>query len=327
MWAVRRGRGEYREALSVAIRYKTAAASAGALGSIHLGDRILGLTHHYLANQVLGRQFAERALTHAQDVRPASRLSFQVETPTAMAALLARILWLQGLPDQATVAAQDAINAARTGGNLFSMGYALAFGSLAVTLWVGALDQARRQLDMLVDHGAGFPRLDQWFRCYAGVLRLRQGNERDTLTASYLEPRIDLFLLPAMADLLSRESVPLPLPGVGHGDALLWNAPNGDALWNAPELLRVDAELLLWRGASDDVAAAEAKLLHCLDIARQQSALSWELRGAISLARLWSGRNRRAEALALLQPVYDRFTEGFETADLKAAKALLDTLS
>jgi predicted ATPase len=50
------------------------------------------------------------------------------------------------------------------------------------------------------------------------------------------------------------------------------------------------------------------------------------LRAATSLARLWYGQNRRTEARALLQSVYDRFTEGFNTADLKAAKALLDTL-
>ena len=62
-----------------------------------------------------------------------------------------------------------------------------------------------------------------------------------------------------------------------------------------------------------------------LESARRQGALSWELRAATSLARLY-GQNRRTEALALLQPVYDRFTEGFNTADLKAAKALLDTL-
>jgi predicted ATPase len=63
-----------------------------------------------------------------------------------------------------------------------------------------------------------------------------------------------------------------------------------------------------------------------LDAARRQSALSWELRAATSLARLWHDQNKRTEALALLQPVYDRFTEGFGTADLKAAKALLNTL-
>jgi len=80
------------------------------------------------------------------------------------------------------------------------------------------------------------------------------------------------------------------------------------------------------RGCSGDATVAEEHYRQALDSARRQGALSWELRAATSLARLWYGQNRPTEALALLQPVYDRFTEGFDTADLKAAKALLDTL-
>jgi predicted ATPase len=60
--------------------------------------------------------------------------------------------------------------------------------------------------------------------------------------------------------------------------------------------------------------------------ARRQGALSWELRAATSLARMWRKQDRSQEARELLAPVYDRFIEGFETADLKAAKALLDNL-
>ena len=73
-------------------------------------------------------------------------------------------------------------------------------------------------------------------------------------------------------------------------------------------------------------ATAEDHFRQALDWARRQGALSWELRAATSLARLLCDQSRSAEALELLQPVYDRFTEGFETADLKAAKALLDAL-
>jgi predicted ATPase len=82
---------------------------------------------------------------------------------------------------------------------------------------------------------------------------------------------------------------------------------------------------MVW-GATGEAAVAEDQFRQALDSARRQGALSWELRAATSLARLWSGQNRRSEALALLKPVYDRFTEGFDTADLKAAKALIDTL-
>jgi predicted ATPase len=80
------------------------------------------------------------------------------------------------------------------------------------------------------------------------------------------------------------------------------------------------------QGAPGAAATAEDHFRQALDWARRQGALSWELRAAMSLARLLYDQARSADALALLQPIYDRFTEGFDTADLKAAKALLDTL-
>jgi predicted ATPase len=90
------------------------------------------------------------------------------------------------------------------------------------------------------------------------------------------------------------------------------------------ELLRVKGELLLLQRAPGAATAAEDHFRQALDSARRQGALSFELRAATSLGRLLRDQGRPADALAPLQPVYDRFTEGFETADLKAAKALLD---
>jgi predicted ATPase len=97
--------------------------------------------------------------------------------------------------------------------------------------------------------------------------------------------------------------------------------------WLIAESLRVKGELLLLRGEPGAEATAEGHFRQALDLAQQQGALSWELRAATSLARLLSDRGRSADATALLQPVYDRFTEGFATADLKAAKALLENPS
>jgi hypothetical protein len=97
--------------------------------------------------------------------------------------------------------------------------------------------------------------------------------------------------------------------------------------WAFAELLRVKGELLLLQGGSSStMATAEDHFRQALDWAHQQGALSWELRAATSLAQLLRHQSRAADALALLQPVYDRFTEGFDTADLKTAKALLDAL-
>ena len=101
-----------------------------------------------------------------------------------------------------------------------------------------------------------------------------------------------------------------------------YSAEHGHDLFFA-ELLRIKGEILLRR---DSVAAAEDLFHEALDIARQQEALLWELRAALSLARLRRKQGRDGEARQLLAPVYDRFTEGFEAPDLRAAKALLDQI-
>ena len=75
------------------------------------------------------------------------------------------------------------------------------------------------------------------------------------------------------------------------------------------------------------VVAGEASLRRALTVARRQQAKSLELRAAMSLARLWQQQGKQAEACELLAPIYDWFTEGFDTADLQEAKALLETLS
>jgi predicted ATPase len=97
-------------------------------------------------------------------------------------------------------------------------------------------------------------------------------------------------------------------------------------LWPVPELYRLRGELLLKQDASN-AAQAEQSLRTAIDIARRQKAKSWELRATTSLARLLDKQGHRDEARAMLAKIYNWFTEGFSTADLKAAKALLDALS
>jgi predicted ATPase len=92
------------------------------------------------------------------------------------------------------------------------------------------------------------------------------------------------------------------------------------------ELLRIKGELRLREGTPDSESSAEDCFRNSLDWARRQGTLSWELRTAISLARMRRERGDIAAARELLEPIYSRFTEGFQTADLQAAKALLDQL-
>ena len=97
----------------------------------------------------------------------------------------------------------------------------------------------------------------------------------------------------------------------------------GQHFWDA-ELRRLTGTVLLAENTLDE---GQASLQHAIRIARAQQAKSLELRAATSLARLWGEQSRRAEARNLLAPVYGWFTEGFDTADLKEAKALLDQLA
>jgi len=96
-----------------------------------------------------------------------------------------------------------------------------------------------------------------------------------------------------------------------------------DDRWFEAELYRVRGELM---GNEDEYAAAERCFLQAIDIAQRQSAKLWELRAAISLARLWRGQGKRDAARSLLVPIYDWFTEGFDSPVLQEAKALLANL-
>ena len=96
--------------------------------------------------------------------------------------------------------------------------------------------------------------------------------------------------------------------------------------WWEAELYRLRGELLLQRSVAQP-GEAEACFQQSLAVARRQQAKSLELRAAMSLSRLWQQQGKRAEAYALLAPIYGWFTEGFDTADLQEAKVLLEELA
>jgi predicted ATPase len=96
--------------------------------------------------------------------------------------------------------------------------------------------------------------------------------------------------------------------------------------WCEAEVNRVAGEIEL-KAPKPDTAKADAYFERALAVARAQQAKSWELRAAMSMVRLWRDQGKRDEARELLAPVYNWFTEGFDTLDLKEAKGLLDELS
>jgi len=154
----------------------------------------------------------------------------------------------------------------------------------------------------------------------AGLAQIHQGMAAVLATGQTLTQPFCLVLLAEAAGHTGQVEEGLHL--LAEALAALEDSGRGDLL---AEAYRLQGELLL-RQAIPDAAQAEACFHHALAIAHRQQAKSWELRAATSLARLWHQQGKHAEAHQLLAEVYGWFTEGFDTADLQDARALLDTL-
>ncbi len=149
------------------------------------------------------------------------------------------------------------------------------------------------------------------------------------LRAAFAEPggggAVPRFFFFLMAEALARAGQ--IADGLAAIEEAFVRSERSEERWATAELLRIKGELFLLQGAPGAAAAAEDHFRQALDWARRQGALSWELRAASSLARLWRDQHRVTEARALLGPVYGRFTEGFATGDLREARSLLEQLA
>ena len=154
-----------------------------------------------------------------------------------------------------------------------------------------------------------------------GLPQLRQGLDAYRATGA-------AFQRPHFLGMLAEVHRSLGQPEAGLAalsEALTLLETTGERYYEA-ELYRLKGELLLVHAAAHH-AEAETCFRHALDVARHQQAKSWELRAAMSLAHLWQQQGKCTEARELLAPIYSWFTEGFDTADLQEAKALLDALA
>ena len=210
--------------------------------------------------------------------------------------------------------------------------YALSHGGCLVALWVGNLAAAERYAEMLLDHSRkhGFAVWNDFASRLKGVVLVKTGDldgGSPLLRAGLheiTEPNADLWFLTGlgqMAEALGQAG--RFADGIATVERGLDRSQRG---WLAPELLRIKGELLLLQGTTGTTEAVEGVFRRALDGAREHGTPSWELRAATSLARLLRHQGRTADATTCLQPVYDRFTEGFGTADLIAAKRLLEEL-
>jgi predicted ATPase len=199
---------------------------------------------------------------------------------------------------------------------------------------IGDLAAAEHYTGMLLDHSTRHA-LAVWRAlglCHQGVLAIRRGDLNtglrllragfDDLGEANIAYRFSHF--PSeMAEALGRAGQ--IADGLAAIDEGIERCERTEEHRVMSEFLRIKGELLLLQGA-EAAATAEGHFRQALDWARRQGALSLELRAATSLARLLRDQGRPADAMALLGPVYERFTEGFDTADLQAAKALIDAL-
>src|SRR5262249_8049487 len=185
-----------------------------------LADRILGLTHHFLGNQGIARQHTEKVLRVARSSETPPNTESQLSPEIPAPSLLARILWVQGFPDHAIAMLGEAIDEAQRSVHRYSLSYVLTFAGCPASLWTGDLSETEKYVTLLTEISPRDVAIDEWTRCWTLVLRLRQGDERDALIASYLEPRLDLPTRSQIAALDPGSAIATPSPTAERGRAL-----------------------------------------------------------------------------------------------------------
>jgi predicted ATPase len=245
----------------------------------------------------------------------------------------ARIPWLQGVADQAKRAVALCIEEGRTVGHALNFCSALGQSACPISFLSGDLGVAARYGAMLIEHTERYPiRLWRlWARCFLSLVAVRRGEVYEGLATlrAELEQVGEARSLPRFLLIRGEYSACLGHAGqIADGLATindtLHRCKPRDEAWYLPELLRIKGELFLKEGGPASVADATECFNQALVTAQRQGVLFWELRSALSLARLLVAEVRPDAARTLLTPVYLKFTEGFDTADMIAARALLD---
>ena len=329
--------GRYRAALARAERLCAIAASMSdpAIGLI--GDRMVGVALHILGDQEGARRRIKRMIDrYVAPVGQSHVIRFHFDQSVVARVFHSRVLWLQGLTDQALRSAESAVSEARASDHPASLFRALSEAACPLALSAGDLTSADRFVSALHDLSIE-QALDQWkvwAQCLGGMLLIKRGE----FVAGLARLRTGLSAMPPnsfhmhytvfladIAEAVGRSGE--PAKGLATIDEALARSEHNEELWYISELLRIKGELVLLAEGARAAATADEHFRDSLDWARRQGALSLELRTSISRARLRRDQGRVVEARGLLVPVYNRFSEGFASADLKAARALIDQLT
>ncbi|ALI03658.1 transcriptional regulator [Pseudomonas sp. FW306-02-F02-AA] len=302
--------GNYQTALEQSQQFDRLGVQGNAAVSLST-HRLQVLALHFAGDQQRARESAEQVIQRMAQSGHLNRFThgFGVQYDQSVAALtiLARILWLQGHPEKAWSTARQALGIALQIDHGTSICYTLALSGCLIAHYNGDTQTARDLLRLLLEQAQKHSVLlfYNWARHYAQVID-SHGAHPDPQPGTGLIKEIMVTLDSGFVD-----------------DALLARAENGAAGWSTAEILRARANALL---AENSRSAAETVLLKALAVAKAQGALAWELRTATSLAELWQHQGRLQQAYDLLEPIYNRFTEGFATPDLSKVRRLLDEL-
>jgi predicted ATPase len=319
----------------LAAQFLALAEKQGATVPLMVGHRLVGSSSLHTGDFVDSRAHFDQALSlydpdkhrslatwHGQDIR-VSILSFRSIT-----------LWMLGYPEAALTDVDQAIKHAREIGHAPSLIYALAATSV-LQLLVGNYASVNAQTDEAVAIAEEKREVfwKAWGRILQGCVLDLTGKPSEAVhqitsgIAAYQSTEATVWLRQALSYLAKAYA------DLGQFDDA-WRSI-GEAIdttetsketWFEPEVNRIAGEIAL-QSPERDPAKAKAYFERALAIARQQQAKSWELRAAMSMARLWRDQGKVQQARELLAPVYGWFTVGFDTRDLKEAKALLEELA
>ena len=333
--ALRQRFQDYQGAVALGRRAEESIAGSSDPIALATVDYILGSSLQFLGEYAEALAYAQRNYVRAAipAVRRAHIARMGRDSFISAGCTVAIIHWAQGLPDRSAKIAQNVLADAEAGSHPFSLCMALAFCGSMIPLRRGDLEIAQRSIARLKDltqsHGLNGDYAHGL--CFEGQLAANRGdvvaaerllrtglkilqqNPNETFYTIFLASLAEVLMIAAQLE-----------ESLAAADEALQRTERSNALWWMPEALRIKGEVLL--SCEGNATAAEDHFRRSLDLAYRQGALSWELRTATSLARLRRDQGRSAEAGALLQPVYDRFTEGFDTADPKTARALLDAV-